>query len=336
MKEALFYERKEDGRVRCGLCRFRCLIADGARGICAVRENRRGTLYSLVYGKLCAEHVDPIEKKPLFHVMPGSKSYSIATVGCNFHCRHCQNYSISQVERNAPIRGAEQSPREIVQRARNNDCLSISYTYTEPTIFFEFAYDTARLAKESGLRNVFVTNGYISKEALAMVSPYLDAANIDLKGFSESFYRDVVRASLSEVLDSIIEYRKQGIWIELTTLIIPGLNDSDVELRCIAEFIVTNLGVDTPWHVTQFYPTYELTDRPPTPVATLRKAREIGRTAGLRYVYEGNVPGEGGENTWCPSCSTLLIERYGFSIGANRLRNGVCPDCGAVIAGIGT
>ncbi|KAA0895448.1 AmmeMemoRadiSam system radical SAM enzyme [Oryzomonas rubra] len=335
MKEALFYEREEDSRVRCGLCRFRCLIADGARGICMVRENRGGTLYSLVYGKLCAEHVDPIEKKPLFHVMPGSRSYSIATVGCNFRCRHCQNYSISQVERDAPIPGVELTPQEIVQSARNNDCRSISYTYTEPTIFFEFAYDTARLAKEAGLRNIFVTNGYISKEALAMITPYLDAVNIDLKGFSESFYRDVVHARLSEVLDSIIEHRNQGIWIELTTLIIPGLNDSDAELKGIAAFIVDNLGVDTPWHVTQFYPTYQLTDRPRTPVDTLRKARKIGRAAGLRYVYEGNVPGEGGENTRCPSCSTLLIERYGFSIGTNRIRNGACPECGAAIAGIG-
>lgn len=335
MKEALFYEREEGSRVRCGLCRFRCLIADGARGICGVRENRGGTLYSLVYGKLCAEHVDPIEKKPLFHVMPGSRSYSIATVGCNFRCRHCQNYSISQVERDTPISGVERTPQEIVQSARNNDCRSISYTYTEPTIFFEFAYDTARLAKEAGLRNIFVTNGYISKEALAMITPYLDAVNIDLKGFSESFYRDVVHARLSEVLDSIIEHRNQGIWIELTTLIIPGLNDSDAELKGIAAFIVDNLGVDTPWHVTQFYPTYKLTDRPRTPVDTLRKAREIGRAAGLRYVYEGNVPGEGGENTRCPSCSTLLIERYGFSIGTNRIRNGACPECGAAIAGIG-
>ncbi|KAB0669420.1 AmmeMemoRadiSam system radical SAM enzyme [Oryzomonas sagensis] len=335
MKEALFYEREEDSRVRCGLCRFRCLIADGARGICGVRENRGGTLYSLVYGKLCAEHVDPIEKKPLFHVMPGSRSYSIATVGCNFRCRHCQNYSISQVGRDEPITGVEQTPQEIVQRARKNDCRSISYTYTEPTIFFEFAYDTARLAKEAGLRNIFVTNGYISKEALAMITPYLDAVNIDLKGFSESFYRDVVHARLSEVLDSIIQHRNQGIWIELTTLIIPGLNDSDAELQGITAFIVDNLGVDTPWHVTQFYPTYQLTDRPRTPVDTLRKAREIGRAAGLRYVYEGNVPGEGGENTRCPSCATLLIERYGFSIGTNRIRNGACPDCGAAIAGIG-
>ncbi|WP_136525720.1 AmmeMemoRadiSam system radical SAM enzyme [Geomonas ferrireducens] len=335
MKEALFFERGEGNTVRCNLCRFRCHIADGARGICAVRENRDGTLYSLVYGKLCAEHDDPIEKKPLFHVMPGTRSYSIATVGCNFHCRHCQNYTISQVERGAPIIGTERSPLEIVQKACDAGCRSISYTYTEPTIFFEFAYDTAILAKEAGLSNVFVTNGYISKEALSMIAPCLDAANIDLKGFSESFYRDVVHARLSEVLDSIIEYRRQGIWLELTTLIIPGLNDSEAELKGIAEFIVTNLGVDTPWHVTQFYPTYQMTDRPRTPVDTLRRAREIGRAAGLHYVYEGNVPGEGGENTWCPSCSALLIERYGFAINTNRIRNGACPECGATIAGLG-
>jgi len=335
MKEALFYEREASGRVRCGLCRFRCLIGEGARGNCGVRENRGGTLYSLVYGKLCAEQVDPIEKKPLFHVMPGSTSYSIATVGCNFHCRHCQNYTISQIERDAPIRGEKQTPQEIVQRARVSNCRSISYTYTEPTIFYEFAYDTARLSHEAGLKNIFVTNGYISREALAMIAPYLDAANIDLKGFSEVFYRDIVHARLSEVLDSIIEYRTQGIWIEITTLIIPGLNDSAAQLQGIAAFIVTNLGVDTPWHVTQFYPTYKLTDSPRTPVSTLRKARSIGLDAGLRYVYLGNVPVEGGENSWCPSCSTLLIERSGFVIGTNRVRNGACPACGTAIAGIG-
>ena len=335
MKEAMFYEREGDKQVRCGLCRFRCLIADGARGICAVRENRGGILYSLVYGKLCTEHVDPIEKKPLFHVMPGSRSYSIATVGCNFHCRHCQNYTISQVDRNEPIRGTEQTPQEVVRRALDSDCRSIAYTYTEPTIFYEFAYDTARLAREAGLKNIFVTNGYITKEALAAIAPFLDAANIDLKGFSEGFYRDVVHARLSEVLDSIVEYRKQGIWLELTTLIIPGLNDSDAELQGIAEFIVANLGIDTPWHVSQFYPTYKLTDRPRTPVATLRRARDIGRAAGLRYVYEGNVPGEGGENTYCPSCSSVLIKRYGYTIEADRISSGACPDCGATIAGVG-
>jgi pyruvate formate lyase activating enzyme len=335
MKEAMFYEQVDNKQVRCGLCRFKCLIGDGARGICSVRENHGGTLYSLVYGKLCAEHVDPIEKKPLFHVMPGSSTYSIATVGCNFHCRHCQNYTISQVERNAPIMGSEETPQEIVQRAISSKCSSISYTYTEPTIFFEFAYDTARLAREAGLKNIFVTNGYISKEALVTIAPYLDAANIDLKGFSEGFYRDFVHARLDEVLDSIIEYRNQGIWLELTTLIIPGLNDSDSELQGIADFIVSNLGIDTPWHVSQFYPTYKLLDKPRTPVTTLRKAREIGFAAGLRHVYEGNVPGEGGENTYCPACSSLLIKRYGYVIESNRISNGACPDCSTAIAGIG-
>ncbi|RNC68569.1 MAG: AmmeMemoRadiSam system radical SAM enzyme [Desulfuromonadales bacterium] len=335
MKEAMFYDRESDNRVRCSLCRHHCLISDGARGICAVRENRGGTLYSLVYGKLVAENVDPIEKKPLFHVLPGSKSFSIATVGCNFHCRHCQNYTISQVPRTAAIPGEEQSPESVVRKAVATGCRSIAYTYTEPTIFLEFAYDTARLARDAGLLNVFVTNGYITKEALTVVAPYLDAANIDLKGFSEAFYRDYIHARLTEVLDSIIEYRKQGIWIELTTLIIPGLNDSDDELQGIASFIVGNLGADTPWHVTQFYPTYQLTDRPRTPVATLRRARDIGKAAGLRYVYEGNVPGEGGENTWCPSCSALLIERYGYLINTNTIREGACPDCGTTIVGLG-
>jgi len=334
MKEAMFYHLESDGRVRCNLCRFNCLISDGGRGICAVRENRGGTLFSLVYGKVIAENIDPIEKKPLFHVKPGSSSFSIATVGCNFHCRHCQNYSISQVDRNSEIQGMQRSPAEIVGMAVASGCSSISYTYTEPTIFYEFAYDTACLAREAGLANVFVTNGYISKAALAAIAPYLDAANIDLKGFSEGFYRDVVHARLSEVLDSIVEYRKQGIWIELTTLIIPGLNDSDAELQGIASFIVENLGIDTPWHVSQFYPTYLMTDRPRTPVSTLRRARDIGRAAGIRYVYEGNVPGEGGENTWCPSCSTLLIDRYGYQIKTNRISDGSCPDCGFAIAGI--
>lgn len=335
MREAMFYERQPDGRVRCGLCRFHCLISEGKRGGCAVRENRGGTLYSLVYGKLCSEHVDPIEKKPIYHLSPGSTSYSIATVGCNFRCRHCQNYTISQAPHHEPVRGFERTPQEIVTSALDSRCRSISYTYTEPTIFFEFAYDTARLAKQAGLYNVFVTNGYISAEPLAAIAPFLDAANIDLKGFREEFYRDIVHARLSEVLDSLVEYRKQGIWIELTTLVIPGLNDSDQELQGIASFIVTNLGADTPWHVTQFYPTYHLTDRRRTPVETLRRARDIGRAAGLHYVYEGNVPGEGGENTFCPSCSALLVERFGFDIRENRIRNGGCPDCGAAIVGIG-
>jgi pyruvate formate lyase activating enzyme len=336
MREAMFYEKTGGNRVHCGLCRFRCLIADGKRGICAVRENRGGTLYTLVYGKAIAEHADPIEKKPLYHVMPGSRSYSVATVGCNFRCLHCQNYSISQpVQDTLRITGIDLPPAEIVARALASGCRSISYTYTEPTIFFEYAYDTAVLAKQAGLRNIFVTNGYITPEALAFIRPFLDAANIDLKGFSERFYREVVHAMLREVLDSIVEYRRQGIWIELTTLVIPGWNDSDAELRGIAGFIADQVGRETPWHVSAFHPTYKLTDRPATPVETLARARQIGIDAGLRYVYEGNVPGEGGENTNCPACGVLLVERRGFSLQQNRIQAGKCPACAAVIDGIG-
>jgi len=335
MHEAMFYTKEAGGKVRCGLCRFRCLIDNGKRGICKVRENRDGTLYSLVYGRVIAEHLDPIEKKPLFHVSPGSTSYSIATVGCNFHCRHCQNYAISQVVPGEDIQGACRTPADIVQSTIKSGARSIAYTYTEPTIFYEFALDTARLAKERGLMNIFVSNGYISPEPLAEIAPLLAAANIDLKGFTEKFYREIVGARLSEVLDCIIHYRTLGIWLEITTLIIPGLNDSEEELGNIASFIVQHLGSETPWHVSQFYPTYRLTDRGRTPLATLRRAREIGLARGLKYVYEGNVPGEGGENTVCPSCGALVVERYGYRIVSNRLTGGNCPECGVSIAGIG-
>ena len=336
MKEAMFYEKLPGGMVHCGLCRFRCLIGDGKRGVCGVRENRGGILYTLVYGRAVAEHVDPIEKKPLYHVHPGSRSYSVATAGCNFRCLHCQNYSISQPGAEGfRVTGTELSPEEIVRRAVAAGCTSISYTYTEPTIFYEYAFDTAVLARQAGLKNVFVTNGYITAEALAHIRPYLDAANIDLKGYSESFYREVVHAMLGEVLDSIVEYKRLGIWIELTTLIIPDYNDSDPELAGLARFIADKVGVETPWHVTQYYPTYKLTASPRTPVETLRRARRIGLDAGLRYVYEGNVPGEGGENTCCPGCSELLIRRQGFFVEENRIREGKCPSCGTTIDGIG-
>ncbi len=335
MREAMFYEKADGGKVRCGLCRFRCLIGDGGRGICAVRENRGGTLYSLVYGRAIAEHVDPIEKKPLYHVMPGSSSFSVATVGCNFRCLHCQNYSISQpLQGTLAISGIDLPPGEIVAKALATGCRSISYTYTEPTIFFEYAYDTAVLAKKAGLRNIFVTNGYITPDALAFIRPYLDAANIDLKGFSDRFYREVVHAMMGEVRASIREYKRQGIWIELTTLVIPGWNDSDEDLKGIARFIADEVGTETPWHVSRFHPTFKMTDRPPTPVAALARARQIGLDAGLRYVYEGNVPGGEGENTCCPACGEALIRRRGFLLVENRIRKGKCPDCATVIDGI--
>lgn len=335
MKEAMFYQKLEGDRVRCSLCRFRCLIGNGKRGHCRVRENRDGVLYSLVYGRAVAEHVDPIEKKPLFHLLPGTRSYSVATVGCNFRCLHCQNFGISQPDEASVERsGTFVEPKTIVERAIAAGCRSIAYTYTEPTIFFEYAYETAMLAKDAGLKNVFVTNGYITSEALAVIAPYLDAANIDLKAFAEPFYRDVVGASLSEVLDCIRDYKRYGIWIELTTLIIPNRNDSEEELGGIARFIADELGCETPWHVTQFYPTFRLTDQPRTPISTLRNARRIGLDAGLHYVYEGNVPGEGGENSYCHSCGSLLIRRYGYLVEKNLVSDGRCPGCGASVEGV--
>ena len=335
MKEAQFYEKLPEGKVHCGLCRFRCLIADGNRGICGVRENREGTLYTLVYGRAVANRADPIEKKPLYHFQPGTTTYSIATYGCNFRCLHCQNYTISQAGiQGREIGGIELAPEEIVRRAVASGCSSISYTYTEPTIFYEYAYDTAVLAKAAGLKNVFVTNGYITPEALGRISPFLDAANIDLKGYSEKFYREVVHAMLSEVLACIADYKRLGIWIEITTLVIPNFNDSDTDLKGIARFISTEIGPETPWHVTAFYPTYKLLDQPPTPVETLRRARRIGLEAGLKYVYEGNIPGEGGEDTYCPGCGKVLIRRYGYQIRDNGIREGRCPSCKSTIHGI--
>lgn len=334
MKEALFYEKIGEGKVRCFLCAHHCTILPGKRGICAVRENIDGTLYSLVYGKVIARHIDPIEKKPLFHFYPGSRSYSIATVGCNFRCLHCQNYDISQYPKVYPdIPGEDMTPEEVVKEAEQTGCKSISYTYTEPTIFFEFAYDCARLAHERGIKNVFVSNGYTSPEATKAIAPYLDGNNIDLKG-DDNFYKKVAGARLQPVLDTIRLMKELGVWVEVTTLIIPTYNDSEEFLRWVAEFI-RSVDPSMPWHVTQFYPTYKLTDQPRTPISTLRRAREIGLKAGLKYVYEGNVPGEGGENTYCPVCGELLIERFGFSLTSVKIKDSRCPKCGTTIEGIG-
>jgi pyruvate formate lyase activating enzyme len=334
MKEAMCYEKRENSEVKCHLCCHNCLIKKGQRGICAVRENREGTLYSLVYGKVISMNIDPIEKKPLFHFHPGSSSFSIATVGCNFRCKHCQNYEISQFprERKVEIPGRDMTPAQIVDAAVQNGCESISYTYTEPTIFFEFAYDCARLAHQKGIKNVFVSNGYTGAEATRIIAPYLDANNIDLKG-SDTFYREICGARLQPVRDTIGLMKEQGVWIEVTTLIIPGHNDSEADLTDIAAFIAS-VDPGIPWHVSQFHPTYKLLDKPITPVSTLRRAREIGFAAGLKYVYEGNVPGEGGENTYCPSCSRLLVKRFGYRILENHLSEGKCPDCRTTIDGV--
>lgn len=334
MREARLYERLGGGKVKCFLCPQYCSISAGKRGICAVRENRDGTLYTLVYGKVAARHIDPIEKKPLFHFYPGSRSYSIATVGCNFRCMHCQNYQISQHPKNYPdIPGEDMTPEEVVGEAELAGCRSISYTYTEPTIFLEFAYDCARLAHEKGIRNVFVSNGYTSPDAIRLIAPYLDANNIDLKG-DDAFYKKIVGAKLQPVLDTIRLMKELGVWVEVTTLIIPDYNDSDEFLSWAAGFI-KSVDAAIPWHVSQFYPTHELLDKPRTPLSTLRRAKEIGEKAGLKYVYEGNVPGEGGENTYCPSCRQLLIERFGFTLTSVAVQDSKCPRCGTRLDGIG-
>ncbi|HHT9128337.1 MAG TPA: AmmeMemoRadiSam system radical SAM enzyme, partial [Candidatus Wujingus californicus] len=321
MKEAMFFEKLENEKVKCNLCRHHCIIANGKKGICRVRENHEGILYSLVYRKLISDNIDPIEKKPLYHFYPGTTSFSIATVGCNFRCLNCQNYEISQLPKDhEQIIGRDIAPEKIVEDALSYNCKSISYTYTEPTIFFEYAYEVAKIASSKSIKNVFVTNGYITRGALKEIKPYLHAANIDLKSFSNETYKKICGAKLEEVLDCIRSYKEMGIWIEITTLIIPEVNDSISELKQIANFICS-VGPEIPWHVSRFYPRYRLIEKPPTPIELLSTARQIGIEAGLRYVYEGNVPGDGGENTYCYKCKKLLIKRYGYQILINNIVN---------------
>ncbi len=331
MKEAMFFSSHEEGAVECELCPQHCRIGRNGRGSCGVRENQEGKLFSLVYGKMVASNIDPIEKKPLFHFFPGSLSYSIATVGCNLHCRHCQNSDISQMPiEEKKIIGRFFKPEAVVALAQKGKCHSISYTYTEPTVYFEFAYDTAKLADKAGLKNVFVSNGYVSPEPIMMIQPYLHGANIDLKSFRESFYRKVCKARLEPVLDTIRLIKKLGIWLEITTLLIPGLNDDTEELKDIACFI-KDLDLDIPWHVSAFHPTYKMTDRPRTPIESLRKAWEIGKAEGLRFVYTGNIPGEEGENTYCPFCGKCIIRRFGFRVISLEVDQGLCRHCGKSI-----
>lgn len=334
-REALLYEHRPDGSVVCNLCAHRCIIRPGLRGICGVRENRGGTLVSLVADRIVSGGVDPIEKKPLFHFLPGSLAFSIATAGCNFHCLFCQNWTTAQAPRMHPgrIPGEAAAAEDIVRAARRAGCASIAYTYTEPTIFMELAIETGRLAVEAGLRNIFVTNGYMTPEALALVAPVLHGANVDLKSFSDRYYRKVCGATLPPVLKTIAGMRGRGIWVEVTTLLIPGHNDTDQELKAMAAWLA---GVDRemPWHVSAFFPTYKMTDVPPTPATALHGAAQIGRDAGLRYVYTGNVPGDVWENTPCPGCSKCVIRRCGFEVLQNRVSDGRCPDCATPIAGV--
>lgn len=323
-----------DGSVRCGVCAHRCLVRPGRDGICGVRENRDGTLWCLAYGVVAATGQDPIEKKPLFHVDPGSLAYSISTIGCPFHCVFCQNWEIAQAPRlGLDIPQRRLSPGQIVENAVRVGARSIAYTYVEPTVFLEYALDTGRLARRAGLRNLFITDGYATPEAVGLLAQVLDAVNVDLKSFDDEFYRRLCGARLAHVLDAIVAYRDAGIWLELTTLVIPGRNDGDDELRALAGWIARTLGPDTPWHVSRFHPAFRMRDVPPTPLATLRRAAEIGREAGLRYVYVGNAPELDMEDTRCVGCGLLLVERTGYRSRSVLGWDGACPGCGRAIPG---
>ncbi len=333
MKEAYLYKKLDRQKVRCDLCSHRCVVRNGDKGICGVRENRSGVLYSMVYDKVISENIDPIEKKPLFHFLPGSLSLSIATPGCNFKCFFCQNWQISQMPCDSgSIEGREIPPEKIVKDALNHKCRSISYTYTEPTIYFELAYDTARLASENNIKNVFVTNGFMTEECLEMISPYLDAANVDLKSFSETFYREKVGGRLAPVLKNIKKMHELGIWIEVTTLLIPGLNDSDTDIGGIAGFL-KSISDSIPWHISAYYPQYKSAINATNP-QSIAGAIETGKKAGLKYVYGGNIAYSNFEDTFCSSCGHKGIKRSGFSIIDNNIENGACSQCGRTIEGV--
>lgn len=329
MKEGFLYQKLSNKIVRCDLCAHRCVIKPGQRGVCSVRENQNGILYSLVYGLALAANVDPIEKKPLFHFLPGTKSYSLCTTGCNFRCEFCQNWQESQISKSPErqIVGLPLPPEKVVQQALDSGCQSIAYTYTEPTIFFEYAYDTALLAKRAGLANVFVTNGYQTPETIKKMKGIINAANIDLKAFSEDYYRKICGAKLAPVLESIKLMHQEGIWIELTTLVIPEQNDSEKELTQLAKFIAS-VDKNIPWHLSRFHPDYKMTDSYPTPLGTLEMAYEIGKKAGLNYIYLGNVITENRENTYCPKCGSLAIRRVGYQTEILAVdQKGNCPKC---------
>lgn len=338
------YDPAKNGRVVCNLCRHYCTILPGRWGICGVRKNIDGKLFTFVYEKAIAVHVDPIEKKPLFHVYPGSSSFSLATVGCNFHCDFCQNSDIAQIHREC---SREQEWEEIhvpgeylpveraVEAARTHHCRTIAYTYTEPTIFFEYAYEMCKRAVQYDILNVFVTNGYMSSEALEQIRPYLHAANVDLKGFHADFYKKKIGARLENVLESLKLMKQKGIWLEVTTLVVPGYDDDEANLREIATFIHRELGPETPWHISRFFPHHRMRDIPPTSPAVLKRAREIGLETGLRYVYTSNLPGDEGEHTFCYRCGQILIRRWGFQILQNAIKDGNCSYCGAPIDGLG-
>ncbi len=332
-KEAGFYTKLPDKMVQCKLCPRECVVPPGERGFCRVRENRGGVYYSLVYSRVVAAHLDPIEKKPFFHFLPGSLAYSVASGGCNVHCKFCQNWQISQ-PRPEELEGTYLPPNQIGIEARGNRCSSIAYTYSEPVVFWDYVMDAADAAHRQSIRSVMVSNGFIQEEPLRALCGRLDAIKIDLKAFSETYYRDVVRGELKPVLRSISTARKNARWLEIVYLVVPTLNDSDTEFRNMARWMKTEVGADVPLHFTRFYPLYLLKNLPPTPLETLERAKAIVEAEGLQYVYIGNVPGHRAENTYCPKCRQLLVGRAGFKVTQLRIKNGKCSKCGQLIPGV--
>ncbi|MBL7075029.1 AmmeMemoRadiSam system radical SAM enzyme [candidate division KSB1 bacterium] len=331
--EARYYERLPHRKIRCTLCPRECVIDDQERGYCGVRENRGGIYWTLVHSRPCSLHLDPIEKKPLFHFLPGTEALSIATVGCNVNCKFCQNWQISQV-RPEQEPGLDGPPEAIVRLAVQRKCPTIAYTYTEPVIFYEYMYDTAELGREQGIKSVMITNGYISKEPMKKLCRVLDAVKIDLKAYTEKFYREFVVGGLKPVLDTLVLLKDMGMWTEIVYLIIPTLNDQPGDLKAMCRWIASELGPGVPLHFSRFYPQYQLKNIPPTPVSTLERTRDIALEAGLHYVYIGNVPGHPGESTTCPSCGETIIHRIGYTILDVKLNGGKCSSCGEVIPGV--
>ena len=326
-----YYTPKENGKIVCNLCQHSCQLKEGQVGICGVNQNVEGSLKTLVYGHPIAVHVDPVEKKPLYHLLPNSKVLSFGTVGCNFKCPFCQNWDISQSkEINENI---EVSPEQMVQLAIEHGARSIAYTYNEPTIFYPYAKDIGIIAKEKGIKNIFVSNGFESKEMVDDMATWVDAANIDLKSWDDAYYKKVLKGGLEEVKETLRRLVANGIWVEVTTLLIEGENDSDSDLREMAAFIANDLGTHVPWHLSAFYPNYKMTDHPSTALATLKRAEAIGKDAGLKYIYLGNVGAD--SPTRCHHCDTILITRNGYGVTENRIgEHGECPVCSSIIEGV--
>ncbi|MFC2123485.1 AmmeMemoRadiSam system radical SAM enzyme [Bacteroidota bacterium] len=331
-REAIFYTETPRG-VMCGICPNECTLRPGETSDCHNRVNHKGKLYSIAYGNPCAVHVDPIEKKPLMHFLPKSYAFSIATAGCNFACLNCQNWEISQTSPKK-TRNVDLMPDKVVEAAIKTECASIAYTYSEPTSFYEYVYDTSRLAKQSGIKNVYVSNGYINTEPLKVLAPYLDAANIDLKSFSNDLYLRLNAGKLQPVLDTLITLKDNGVWVEITNLVVPSWTDDLDMIKKMCEWLVENGFAEYPLHFSRFHPLHKLTQLPATPINTLVKARDIAMNTGCKYVYVGNVPGRGFENTFCPNCDELIIQRRGYSILSVKMKEGKCEFCGTSINGV--